>query len=147
MGSTAQRADLALLLDYVAGIPGVERIRYTTSHPNEFTPRLIEAYARLPKLANHLHLPLQHGSDRILMAMKRGHPAMEAKGRLRRLRAIPPDLALSSDFIVCFPGETQDDFDKLMRLIAEVHFDNSFSFVFSPRPGTPAAGLPDDTPH
>ncbi|MCW5262667.1 tRNA (N6-isopentenyl adenosine(37)-C2)-methylthiotransferase MiaB [Verminephrobacter eiseniae] len=147
MGSTAQRADLALLLDYVAGIPGVERIRYTTSHPNEFTPRLIEAYARLPKLANHLHLPVQHGSDRILMAMKRGYTAMEYKSTVRKLRAIRPDLALSSDFIVGFPGETQDDFDKLMRLIAEVHFDNSFSFVFSPRPGTPAAGLPDDTPH
>jgi len=147
MGSTAQRADLALLLDYVAGIPGVERIRYTTSHPNEFTPRLIEAYARLPQLANHLHLPVQHGSDRILMAMKRGYTAMEYKSTVRKLRAIRPDLALSSDFIVGFPGETQDDFDKLMRLIAEVHFDNSFSFVFSPRPGTPAAGLPDDTPH
>ncbi|MCW5235485.1 tRNA (N6-isopentenyl adenosine(37)-C2)-methylthiotransferase MiaB [Verminephrobacter eiseniae] len=147
MGGTAQRADLALLLDYVAGIPGVERIRYTTSHPNEFTPRLIEAYARLPQLANHLHLPVQHGSDRILMAMKRGYTAMEYKSTVRKLRAIRPDLALSSDFIVGFPGETQDDFDKLMRLIAEVHFDNSFSFVFSPRPGTPAAGLPDDTPH
>ncbi|KAB7566317.1 tRNA (N6-isopentenyl adenosine(37)-C2)-methylthiotransferase MiaB [Verminephrobacter eiseniae] len=147
LGSTAQRADLALLLDYVAGIPGVERIRYTTSHPNEFTPRLIEAYARLPQLANHLHLPVQHGSDRILMAMKRGYTAMEYKSTVRKLRAIRPDLALSSDFIVGFPGETQDDFDKLMRLIAEVHFDNSFSFVFSPRPGTPAAGLPDDTPH
>lgn len=147
MGSTAQRADLALLLDYVADIPGVERIRYTTSHPNEFTPRLIEAYARLPKLVNHLHLPVQHGSDRILMAMKRGYTAMEYKSTVRKLRAIRPDLALSSDFIIGFPGETQDDFDKLMRLIAEVHFDNSFSFVFSPRPGTPAAGLPDDTPH
>ena len=147
MGGTAEIADFALLLEYVADIPGIERIRYTTSHPNEFTPRLIEAYARLPKLASHLHLPVQHGSDRILMAMKRGYTAMEYKSTVRKLRAIRPDLAMSSDFIVGFPGETEDDFNKMMKLIDDIHFDNSFSFIFSPRPGTPAAGLHDDTPH
>jgi hypothetical protein len=131
----------------VADIPGIERIRYTTSHPNEFTPRLIEAYAKLPKLASHLHLPVQHGSDRILMAMKRGYTAMEYKSTVRKLRAIRPDLAMSSDFIVGFPGETEDDFNKMMKLIDDIHFDNSFSFIFSPRPGTPAANLHDDTPH
>ncbi len=147
MGDSAEIADFALLLEYVADIPGIERIRYTTSHPNEFTPRLIEAYARLPKLVNHLHLPVQHGSDRILMAMKRGYTAMEYKSTVRKLRAIRPDLAMSSDFIVGFPGETQQDFDKLMKLIDDIGFDISFSFIFSPRPGTPAANLPDDTPH
>ncbi|MFW5330886.1 tRNA (N6-isopentenyl adenosine(37)-C2)-methylthiotransferase MiaB [Hydrogenophaga sp. ZJX-1] len=147
MGDTAEIADFALLLEYVADIPGIERIRYTTSHPNEFTPRLIEAYAKIPKLVNHLHLPVQHGSDRILMAMKRGYTAMEYKSTVRKLRAIRPDLAMSSDFIVGFPGETEDDFNKLMKLIDDVGFDISFSFIFSPRPGTPAANLPDDTPH
>ena len=147
MGDTAEMADFALLLEYVAEIPGIERIRYTTSHPNEFTPRLIEAYAKLPKLVSHLHLPVQHGSDRILMAMKRGYTAMEYKSTIRKLRAIRPDLAMSSDFIVGFPGETEDDFQKMMKLIHDVRFDNSFSFIFSPRPGTPAANLHDDTPH
>ncbi|OSZ73241.1 tRNA (N6-isopentenyl adenosine(37)-C2)-methylthiotransferase MiaB [Hydrogenophaga sp. IBVHS1] len=147
MGGTSDIADFALLLEYVAEIPGIERVRYTTSHPNEFTPRLIEAYAKIPKLVNHLHLPVQHGSDRILMAMKRGYTAMEFKSTVRKLRAIRPELAMSSDFIVGFPGETDEDFDKMMRLIHDVGFDASFSFIFSPRPGTPAANLPDDTPH
>jgi len=146
MGNTPEIADFALLLEVVADIPGIERIRYTTSHPNEFTPRLIEAYARIPKLVNHLHLPVQHGSDRILMAMKRGYTAMEFKSTVRKLRAIRPDMAVSSDFIVGFPGETDDDFNKMMKLIDDVGFDNSFSFIFSPRPGTPAAALHDDTP-
>jgi len=140
-------SDFALLLEYVAEIPGIERLRYTTSHPNEFTPRLIEAYGRIDKLVSHLHLPVQHGSDRILMAMKRGYTAMEYKSTIRKLRAIRPDLAMSSDFIVGFPGETEEDFQKMMKLIHDVRFDNSFSFIFSPRPGTPAANLPDDTPH
>ncbi|QMV72557.1 tRNA (N6-isopentenyl adenosine(37)-C2)-methylthiotransferase MiaB [Comamonas piscis] len=147
MGDTAEIADFALLLEYVAEIPGIERIRYTTSHPNEFTPRLIEAYAKIPKLVSHLHLPVQHGSDKILMAMKRGYTAMEYKSTVRKLRAIRPDLAMSSDFIVGFPGETEEDFQKMMKLIDDVRFDNSFSFIFSPRPGTPAANLPDDTPY
>ncbi|MDP1895895.1 MAG: tRNA (N6-isopentenyl adenosine(37)-C2)-methylthiotransferase MiaB, partial [Hydrogenophaga sp.] len=147
MGDTSDIADFALLLEYVADIPGIERIRYTTSHPNEFTPRLIEAYAKLPKLVSHLHLPVQHGSDRILMAMKRGYTAMEYKSTVRKLRAIRPDLSMSSDFIVGFPGETEEDFGKMMKLIDDVGYDISFSFIFSPRPGTPAANLPDDTPH
>jgi len=147
MGGTSEIADFALLLEYVAEIPGIERIRYTTSHPNEFTPRLIEAYARIPQLVSHLHLPVQHGSDRILMAMKRGYTAMEYKSTVRKLRAIRPELALSSDFIVGFPGETDADFDKMMKLIDDVGFDASFSFIFSPRPGTPAANLADETPH
>ncbi|MGJ7608470.1 tRNA (N6-isopentenyl adenosine(37)-C2)-methylthiotransferase MiaB [Variovorax sp. LT1R20] len=147
MGDTAEIADFALLIEYVAEIPGIERIRYTTSHPNEFTPRLIEAYAKVPQLVSHLHLPVQHGSDRILMAMKRGYTAMEYKSTVRKLRAIRPDLALSSDFIVGFPGETDEDFARMMKLIDDCQFDNSFSFIFSPRPGTPAAALHDDTPH
>jgi tRNA-2-methylthio-N6-dimethylallyladenosine synthase len=147
MGSTGDIADFALLLEYVADIPGIERIRYTTSHPNEFTPRLIEAYARIPKLVSHLHLPVQHGSDRILMAMKRGYTAMEYKSTVRKLKAIRPEMAMSSDFIVGFPGETEEDFGKMMKLIDDIGFDNSFSFIFSPRPGTPAATLQDDTPH
>lgn len=147
MGDTTEIADFALLLEYVAEIPGIERIRFTTSHPNEFTPRLIEAYAKIPKLVSHLHLPVQHGSDKILMAMKRGYTAMEYKSTIRKLRAIRPDLAMSSDFIVGFPGETEEDFQKMMKLIHDVRFDNSFSFIFSPRPGTPAANLHDDTPH
>ncbi|MDP3700024.1 MAG: tRNA (N6-isopentenyl adenosine(37)-C2)-methylthiotransferase MiaB [Hylemonella sp.] len=147
MGNTTETADFATLIDYVAEIPGIERIRYTTSHPNEFTPSLIAAYERVPKLVSHLHLPVQHGSDRILMAMKRGYTAMEYKSTVRKLRAIRPDMSISSDFIVGFPGETEDDFSRMMKLIDEVGFDNSFSFIFSPRPGTPAANLHDETPH
>ncbi len=146
MGTTPEIADFALLLECVAEIPGIARIRYTTSHPNEFTPRLIEAYARVPKLASHLHLPVQHASDRILAAMKRGYTAVEYRSTVRKLRAVRPELALSSDFIVGFPGETDTDFDQLMRLVDDLGFDDSFSFVFSPRPGTPAASLPDATP-
>ena len=147
MGGTIEIADFATLLEYVSDIPGIERIRYVTSHPNEFTQRLIDAYGTLPKLVNHLHLPVQHGSDRILMAMKRGYTAMEYKSTIRKLRAIRPDLAMSSDFIVGFPGETEDDFEKMMKLVDDVGYDTSFSFIFSPRPGTPAANLLDDTPH
>ncbi len=145
MGETEEIADFALLLEYVAEIPGIERIRYTTSHPNEFTPRLVQAYAEIPKLVNHLHLPVQHGSDRILMAMKRGYTALQYKSTIRALRKVRPDISLSSDFIVGFPGETEEDFGKMMALIEEIGFDSSFSFVFSPRPGTPAANLADDT--
>ena len=145
--NSGEMADFATLLEYVAQIPGIERIRYTTSHPNEFTPALIAAYAKLPQLVSHLHLPVQHGSDRILMAMKRGYTAMEYKSTVRKLRAIRPEMAFSSDFIVGFPGETEEDFSKMMKLIDDVGFDNSFSFIFSPRPGTPAASLTDDTPH
>ena len=147
MGNTAEIADFALLIEYVAEIPGIERIRYTTSHPNEFTQRLIDVYAKVPQLVSHLHLPVQHGSDRILMAMKRGYTAMEYKSTVRKLRAIRPDMAMSSDFIVGFPGETDEDHQKLIKLMHDVYFDNSFSFIFSPRPGTPAANLADDTPH
>jgi tRNA-2-methylthio-N6-dimethylallyladenosine synthase len=146
-GGSGEWADFATLLEYVADIPGVERLRYTTSHPNEFTPALIAAYEKIPKLVSHLHLPVQHGSDRILMAMKRGYTAMEYKSTVRKLRAIRPDMALSSDFIVGFPGETDEDFERTMKLIDEIGFDNSFSFIFSPRPGTPAAALPDSTSH
>ncbi len=140
------QADFALLLEYVSEIPGVERIRYTTSHPNEFTPRLIEAYGRLPKVVDHVHLPVQSGSDRILTAMKRGYTALEYKSIIRRLRAARPSVCISSDFIVGFPGETDDDFERTMRLIDDVGFDASFSFIYSPRPGTPAADLEDTTP-
>ena len=147
MGRSPEHADFALLLDYIAALPGIERIRYITSHPNEFTQRLIDAYAKLPQLVSHLHLPVQHGSDRVLMAMKRGYTVLEYKSIVRRLRAVRPQLALSSDFIVGFPGETEHDFDQLMRLVEEIGFDASFSFLFSPRPGTPAAGLTDSTEH
>ncbi|NDG38580.1 MAG: tRNA (N6-isopentenyl adenosine(37)-C2)-methylthiotransferase MiaB [Betaproteobacteria bacterium] len=146
MGQTAEIADFALLLEYVHEIPGIARIRYTTSHPNEFTQRLVDAYGELPKLVSHLHLPVQHGSDRILMAMKRGYTAIEYKSTIRKLRAVRPQLSLSSDFIVGFPGETEEDHQKTLKLIEDVGFDASFSFVFSPRPGTPAANLQDDTP-
>ncbi|HWH74091.1 MAG TPA: tRNA (N6-isopentenyl adenosine(37)-C2)-methylthiotransferase MiaB [Methylibium sp.] len=146
MGDTDEIADFALLLEYVAAIPGIERIRYTTSHPLEFSARLIEAYARVPQLVNHLHLPVQHGSDRILGAMKRGYTALEYKSKVRALRAIRPDISLSTDFIVGFPGETAEDHAKSMKLIADIGFDHSFSFVYSPRPGTPAAALHDETP-
>ena len=142
---TAEIADFALLLDCVHEIPGIARIRYTTSHPNEFGPRLIEAYGRLPKLVNHLHLPVQHGSDRILMAMKRGYTALQYKSSIKKLRLVRPDISLSTDFIVGFPGETEDDHQKSLQLIEQIGFDASFSFVFSPRPGTPAANLADDT--
>jgi tRNA-2-methylthio-N6-dimethylallyladenosine synthase len=147
MGDSGEVADFATLLEYVSDIPGIERIRYTTSHPNEFTPSLIAAYEKLPKLVSHLHLPVQHGSDKILMAMKRGYTAMEYKSTIRKLRAIRPDMSISSDFIVGFPGETDEDHAKMMKLIHDIGFDNSFSFIFSPRPGTPAANLHDDTPH
>ncbi len=140
-------ADFAALLDYVAAIPGIERIRYTTSHPKEFTQRLIDAHARISLLADHVHLPVQAGSDRVLAAMKRGYTAIEYKSIVRRLRAACPDISISSDFIVGFPGETTADFEATLRLIDEVGFDASFSFVYSRRPGTPAADLPDDTPH
>jgi tRNA-2-methylthio-N6-dimethylallyladenosine synthase len=140
-------ADFALLLEYVADIPGIERLRFVTSHPKEFTQRLIDAYARIPQLVNHLYLPVQHGSDRILGAMKRGYTGLEYKSIIRRIRAVRPDIAISSDFIVGFPGETDADFEAMMKLVQDVGFDNSFSFIFSKRPGTPAANLEDDTPH
>jgi tRNA-2-methylthio-N6-dimethylallyladenosine synthase len=147
MGGTAEIADFALLIEYVAEIPGIARIRYTTSHPNEFTQRLVDVYGKVPQLVSHLHLPVQHGSDRILMAMKRNYTAMEYKSTIRKLRAVRPQLSLSSDFIVGFPGETEQDFAKMMKLVEDVGYDASFSFIFSPRPGTPAANLPDETPH
>ena len=147
MDGTDEIADFALLLEYVAEIPGIERIRYTTSHPNEFSQRLIDAYGRIPKLVNHVHLPVQHGSDRILMAMKRGYTALQFKSIVRKLRAVRPDIRIASDFIVGFPGETDEDHAKTMQLVRDIGFDASFSFIFSPRPGTPAANLADDTPH
>ncbi len=147
MGDDDTIADLADLIETIAEMPEIERIRYTTSHPREMTPKLIDMYARVPKLVSHLHLPVQAGSDRVLMAMKRGYTALEYKSVIRKLRAARPDLSLSSDFIVGFPGETAEDFEKTMTLIEEIGFDNSFSFVYSSRPGTPAAELSDDTPH
>jgi tRNA-2-methylthio-N6-dimethylallyladenosine synthase len=146
MGGTAEVADFAMLLEYVAEIPGIERIRFTTSHPNEFSQRLIDVYGKTDKLVNHVHLPVQHGSDRILMAMKRGYTVLEYKSTIRKLRAVRPDIRLSTDFIVGFPGETDEDFDKLMKLATELEFDASYSFIFSARPGTPAAALEDTTP-
>jgi len=140
-------ADFALLIEYIAEIPGIERIRFVTSHPKEFTQRLIDTYAKVPKLVDHLYLPAQHGSDRILSAMKRGYTVLEYKSVIRRLRQVRPNITISSDFIVGFPGETDADFEALMKLIADIGYDNSFSFIFSPRPGTPAANLQDDTPH
>ena len=139
-------ADLATLIYYVAEIEGIERIRFTTSHPVEFTASLIQAYAEVPKLASYLHLPVQHGSDRVLAAMKRGHTILEYKQKIRKLREARHDISLSSDFIIGFPGETDRDFEQLMNLVAEVGFDQSFSFIFSARPGTPAALLSDETP-
>jgi tRNA-2-methylthio-N6-dimethylallyladenosine synthase len=139
-------ADLALLLEYVAAIPGIERIRYTTSHPREFTQRLTDAHATIPQLAPHVHLPVQAGSDRVLAAMKRGYTVLEYKAIVRRLRAACPAISISSDFIVGFPGERDADFEATMALIEDVGFDASFSFLYSRRPGTPAAALPDDTP-
>ena len=147
MGDTAEIADFAMLIEYVAEMPGIERIRYTTSHPNEFTQRLIDVYARVPQLVNHLHLPVQHGSDRILGAMKRGYTVLEYKSTIRKLRAIRPDISLSTDFIVGFPGETDEDHAKTMKRVEDIGYDASFSFIFSARPGTPAAALHDDTPH
>lgn len=139
-------ADLADLIHYVAAIDGVERIRFTTSHPVEFTDALIEAYAHEPKLANYLHLPVQSGSDRILSAMKRGHTALEYKQKIRKLREVRPDISLSSDFIVGFPGETDKDFAATMKLINDIKFDQSYSFIYSKRPGTPAANIEDEVP-
>ena len=139
-------ADLALLIHFIAEIDGIERIRFSTSHPVEFSQNLINTYAQVPKLANHLHLPVQHGSDRILSAMKRNHAILEFKQKIRKLRQARADITISSDFIVGFPGETEDDFEKLMDLVKEVNFDQSFSFIYSKRPGTPAANLHDDTP-
>ena len=139
-------ADFALLLEYVAEVPGIGRIRYTTSHPREFTQRLIDAYARIAKLAPHVHLPVQSGSDRVLAAMKRGYTALEYKSIVRKLRAARPGIDITSDFIIGFPGETEREFEATLELVEEVGFDNSFSFIYSRRPGTPAAELPDDTP-
>lgn len=140
-------ADFALLLEYIHEIEGIERIRFTTSHPREFTDRLIQCFAKLPKLVSHLHLPVQAGSDRILAAMKRGYTALEYKSIVRKLRAVRPDLCLSSDFIVGFPGETDEDFERTLKLVRDLKFDASYVFIYSERPGTPAANLPDDTPH
>lgn len=140
-------ADFALLIEYIAEIDGIERIRFVTSHPKEFTQRLIDTYAKVPKLVDHLYLPAQHGSDRILAAMKRGYTSLEYKSIIRRLREVRPNIAISSDFIVGFPGENDADFEAMMKLIDDIGYDNSFSFIFSPRPGTPAANLQDDTPH
>ncbi len=139
-------ADFSLLIEYIHEIPGIERIRYITSHPKEFTSRLIASYDRLPKLVSHLHLPVQSGSDRILAAMKRGYSVFEYRSIVHRLREIRPQLSLSSDFIIGFPGETEADFEATMQLIEELNFDESYSFIYSARPGTPAADLPDDTP-
>jgi tRNA-2-methylthio-N6-dimethylallyladenosine synthase len=147
MGGTKEIADFALLIEYIAEIPGVERIRFTTSHPKEFTQRLIDVYGKVPKLVSHLHLPVQHASDSILSAMKRGYTALEYKSIIRKMRAVRPNLTLSSDFIVGFPGETDEDFSKLLKMVEELNFDNSFCFIFSARPGTPAANLSDDTPY
>ena len=143
---TPEPADFALLLEYVAEMPGIERLRYTTSHPREFSQHLIDAHARIGKLASHVHLPVQAGSDRMLAAMKRGYTVLEYKSIVRRLRAARPGISISSDFIIGFPGETEPDFKATMKLADEVGFDDSFSFLYSPRPGTPAAELPDDTP-
>jgi len=143
---TGGTSDLAELIVAVARIDGIDRIRYTTSHPVEFSQALIDVYAEVPELVSHVHLPVQSGSDRILSAMKRGHTVLEYKSKIRRLRALRPDISISSDFIIGFPGETADDFARTMQLIEEIAFDQSFSFVYSRRPGTPAASLPDDTP-
>ena len=146
MSNSSDIADFAMLLEYVAEIPGVERIRFTTSHPKEFTQRLIDAYAKIPQLVDHLHLPVQHGSDRVLAGMKRGYTVLEYKSLIKKLKLVRPNITLSSDFIVGFPGETEEDFNQLMKLVEELKFDNSYCFVYSERPGTPAASLKDDTP-
>jgi tRNA-2-methylthio-N6-dimethylallyladenosine synthase len=145
-GEDGEMADFAYMLECVHEIPGIERLRYTTSHPREMTQRVVEAYAKLPKLVSHLHLPVQAGSDRVLAAMKRGYTVLEYKSLVRKLRAARPDISLSSDFIIGFPGETEADFEATMKLIDDLGFDNSFSFIYSSRPGTPAADLADDTP-
>jgi len=139
-------ADFALLLEYVHEVPGIERLRFTTSHPREFTQRLIDCYLSLPKLVSHLHLPVQSGSDRILSAMKRGYTTLEFKSIIRKMRSVRPDLCLTSDFIVGFPGETEADFEATLKLVREIKFDLSYVYIYSPRPGTPAANLPDDIP-
>jgi len=146
MEGTDEKADLAMLIEYIAEVPGIERIRYTTSHPREMSQRLIDTYMNVPKLVSHLHLPVQAGSDRVLAAMKRGYTTLEYKSIVRKLRAARPDISMSTDFIVGFPGETDEDFEKTMKLIDDVEFDASFSFIYSPRPGTPALELADDTP-
>jgi tRNA-2-methylthio-N6-dimethylallyladenosine synthase len=140
-------ADLSMLLEYLHEVPGIERLRFTTSHPREFTERLIDCYRSLPKLVSHLHLPVQSGSDRILSAMKRGYTTLEYKSIIRKVRRARPDLCVSSDFIVGFPGETDADFEATLRLVRELEFDLSYVYIYSARPGTPAADLPDDTPH
>ena len=145
--SDGEIADFAMLLEFVHEVPGLERIRYTTSHPNEMSQRIIDCYGKLPKLVSHLHLPAQSGSDRVLAAMKRGYTSLEYKSVIRKIRALRPDISFSSDFIVGFPGETAEEFEKTMKLIEDVFFDVSFSFIFSPRPGTPAADIHDDTPN
>ena len=145
-GEDGEMADFAYMLECVHEIPGIERLRYTTSHPREMTQRVVEAYVKLPKLVSHLHLPVQAGSDRVLAAMKRGYTVLEYKSLVRKLRAARPDISLSSDFIIGFPGETEADFEATMKLIDDLGFDNSFSFIYSSRPGTPAADLADDTP-
>ena len=147
MGSSAELADFATLIEYVAEIPGIERIRFTTSHPKEMTPRLINLYGTVGKLVSQLHLPVQSGSDRILAAMKRGYTTLEYKSIVRRLRHLRPDLSLSSDFIVGFPGETDADFAQTMQLVEDIGFDGAYSFLYSARPGTPAADLPDPVSH
>jgi MiaB/RimO family radical SAM methylthiotransferase len=144
-GTNRREGRPRLLIEYIAEVPGIERIRYTTSHPREMSQRLIDTYATVPKLVSHLHLPVQAGSDRVLAAMKRGYTALEYKSIIRKLRAARPDISLSTDFIVGFPGETDEDFEKTMKLIDDVGFDNSFSFIYSPRPGTPALELEDST--
>jgi tRNA-2-methylthio-N6-dimethylallyladenosine synthase len=146
MGTAGENADLATLLEYIAEVPGIERIRYTTSHPKEMTSRLIAAHGTIDKLVSHLHLPVQSGSDRVLAAMKRGYTALEYKSTVRKLRAVRPEISLTSDFIVGFPGETDADFALTMRLVEDVGFDGAFSFAYSPRPGTPAATLDDPVP-
>ncbi|HKB82162.1 MAG TPA: tRNA (N6-isopentenyl adenosine(37)-C2)-methylthiotransferase MiaB [Burkholderiales bacterium] len=144
--SDGETADFALLLEYLAEMPGIERLRYTTSHPREFSQRLVDAYRRVPQLVDHVHLPVQSGSDRILSAMKRGYTALEYKSIIRRLRAVRPGVSIASDFIVGFPGETESDFEQTMKLVEEIGFDDSYSFMYSPRPGTPAAGFADQVP-
>ena len=144
--SDGETADFALLLEYLAEMPGIERLRYTTSHPREFTQRLIDSYRRLPQLVDHVHLPVQSGSDRILSAMKRGYTCLEYKSIIRRLRAARPGVSIATDFIVGFPGETEQDFEQTMKLVEDVGFDDSYSFMYSPRPGTPAAGFDDQIP-
>ena len=141
-----ETADFALLLEYLAEMPGIERLRYTTSHPREFSQRLVDSYRRLPQLVDHVHLPVQSGSDRILAAMKRGYTALEYKSIIRRLRAARPGVSIASDFIVGFPGETEQDFEQTMKLVEDIGFDDSYSFMYSPRPGTPAASFADQVP-